>query len=449
MAYKTENLKIKKKMLGIYFFVALLFFIVLSNTANAYNKLDFSFHKLESDNPGPTVLIVAGIQGDEPGGFNAAAILATRYKITKGNVWIVPNLNFISIINRSRGVYGDLNRKFADIKPNDPEYETVQEIKQLILNENVDLVLNLHDGSGFYNHNYIDSDRNPDRWGQSLVIDQEHLENTKYGNLHIIAKDIVYTMNSKIKNSGEKYSIHNTRTCEGNEEMSKTLTYFAVCNRKSAFGLEVSKSFPTHKRAYYHLLLLETFMNYFGIEYEKDFALSFVRVKDAIDKDINISLNSRIFLEMENARKNLRYIPIKKDGNIEFSARNPLLALIEKGKKYQVFYGNRNISYIYPEFFEYDGSLDSIDMVIDEEEKKVDFGKITNVKSAFKVMPIENHRVNIIGFVGKNGNDESGIEIRKKDFLKRFSVDKSGSIYRVEVYKNEKFSGMVLVKFIV
>jgi len=427
----------------------LLSFLILSHPALAHKKLDFSFHKLESDKQGPTFLVVAGIQGDEPGGFNAAAILATRYKITKGNVWIVPNLNFISIINRTRGVYGDLNRKFADIKPNDPEYETIKKIKELILNEQVDIVLNLHDGSGFYNSKYINRIRNPYKWGQSIIIDQKKVENTKYGELNIIAKDIIHMTNLKIKNSGERYSIHNTKTRDGNTEMSKTLTYFAICNRKSSFGLEVSKTFPTHKRAYYHLLLFEAFMNYFGIEYEKNFSLSFAKVKDAINKDINISLNNRIFLEMENARKNIRYIPIKKDRQIEFNARNPLIALIEQGKKYKVFYGNRNISHLYPEYFEYDGSINAISMLIDGEEKSIGFGKLTNVKSAFTVMPIENCRVNIIGFVGQNGKDESGIEIRKKDFMKRFSVDKSGSIYRVEVYKNKKFSGMVLVKFVV
>ena len=135
--------KIKKYIIIVSVFAAVTFyfFIISSQIVLSHQKLSFSFHKLESGKPGPTIMVVGGIQGDEPGGFNAAAILATRYKITRGNVWIVPNLNFISIINRSRGVYGDLNRKFSNIRSDDPEYETIIKIKELILNEKVDIVL--------------------------------------------------------------------------------------------------------------------------------------------------------------------------------------------------------------------------------------------------------------------------------------------------------------------
>ena len=106
---------------------------------------------------------------------NAASLLVTQYTIRKGSVWVIPNLNFISIINRSRGVYGDLNRKFATIKKNDPEYETIKKIKRIITDERTDIILNLHDGSGFYRPKYIDSMHNPKRWGQSLIIDQKKI----------------------------------------------------------------------------------------------------------------------------------------------------------------------------------------------------------------------------------------------------------------------------------
>jgi len=52
--------------------------------------LGFSVHKLESDIAGNTLLIIGGIQGDEPGGFNAASLIVTHYEIHSGNVWVVP-----------------------------------------------------------------------------------------------------------------------------------------------------------------------------------------------------------------------------------------------------------------------------------------------------------------------------------------------------------------------
>ena len=67
--------------------------------------LRFSLHKIESGIPGPTLLVIGGIQGDEPGGFTAASMLVTNYKVNRGSVWVVPNLNFESIIRLSRGVH--------------------------------------------------------------------------------------------------------------------------------------------------------------------------------------------------------------------------------------------------------------------------------------------------------------------------------------------------------
>ncbi len=91
-------------------------------------EFDFIKKGIQDNN---TLLIVGGIQGDEPGAFMAASLIATHYKITKGSVWIVPNLNFYSIIKRSRGPFGDMNRKFAALSPNDPDYNSIQRIKKI------------------------------------------------------------------------------------------------------------------------------------------------------------------------------------------------------------------------------------------------------------------------------------------------------------------------------
>lgn len=89
-------------------FLTILFFI----TSIFALDLDFSVGEngksLDDNN---TVLIFGGIQGDEPGGFHAASLLLSDYNITKGKIIVAPNLAFDSIIKRSRGNNGDLNRK--------------------------------------------------------------------------------------------------------------------------------------------------------------------------------------------------------------------------------------------------------------------------------------------------------------------------------------------------
>jgi hypothetical protein len=428
--------------------IILVHLLFLSSPAFASRHIDFTIHKLGSDRPGNTLLVIGGIQGDEPGGFNAAALLATQYKIKKGSVWVVPNLNFISIIKRSRGVHGDLNRKFAKLGRSDPEFDTISKVKRIILDDQVDLILNLHDGSGFYRPTYVDRTHNPRRWGQSIIIDEEKIEAERFGELGDIAKQITRVVNGHLFSEEHTYHVKNTRTKLGDKEMAKTLTYYAVRNLKPAFGVEVSKNFPTHKRAYYHLRVLEAYMDLLGIEYERSFSLSASGVKGAIYDNVKLAFyDNRIFLDVANARKRLGYIPLKKSAEIVYRPSNPLIALVESGEGYRVFHGNRRITRIYPEYFEYDFSTENITMQIDGEERKAVFGDTLGVQESFMIMPKKGYRVNVIGFRKRGISDEAGVVIGQEDIMKRFSVDKSGNIFRVEVYKDDKFSGMVLVNF--
>jgi hypothetical protein len=428
--------------------IVLVHLLFLASPAFASNHINFTIHKLESNKPGNTLLVIGGIQGDEPGGFNAAALLATQYKIKKGSVWVVPNLNFISIIERSRGVFGDLNRKFAKIGKDDPEFDTISKVKRIILDEQVDLVLNLHDGSGFYRPTYVDSFHNPERWGQSIIIDQQEIEAVKFGELDEIAKQVRAVVNRYLFRDEHAYHVKNTWTKLGDMEMAKTLTYYAVRNLKPAFGVEVSKNFPTHKRTYYHLKVLEAYMDLLGIEYERSFNLSADGVKGALYNNVKLAFyDNRIFLDVTNARARLGYIPLRKSAEIVYRSSNPLVALVESDEGFRVFHGNRRITRIYPEYLEYDLSTKGITIQIDGEQKKVAFGNMLGVRESFMIVPKEGYRVNVIGYQKSGISDESGVMIGQEDIMKRFSVDKSGNIFRVEVYKDDKFSGMVLVNF--
>jgi hypothetical protein len=431
-------------------FVTILFccVFVFAVPASANKHIDFSLHKLEADRPGNTLLVIGGIQGDEPGGFNAASLLVTHYRIKKGSVWVVPNLNFISIIKRSRGVHGDLNRKFATIGNSDPEFDTISRIKAILLDDQVDLVLNLHDGSGFYRPTYVDRTHSPYRWGQSIIIDQRQIPVNRFGNLGEIADRVVTEVNHYLFSEEHVYHVKNTRTGEGDTEMERTLTYYAIRNRKPAFGVEVSKTFPTHMRAYYHLQVLEAYMDLLGIEYERAFDLSARGVNDAIASGAKLAFyDNKIFLDVTNARKRLSYIPLKKASEIVFSPSSPLVAVVESGESYRVFHGNRRVTRLYPQYFEYDSSIDAITIEVDGDERKVEFGNMVEVAQSFRVVPEKGYRVNVIGFKKPGTRNESGVAIHKKDIKKRFSVDRKGRIYRVEVYRAKKFSGMVLVSF--
>lgn len=290
-----------------------MFIFLLFYQFSFAEPLRFSLHKIESGIPGPTLLVIGGIQGDEPGGFTAASMLVTNYKVKSGSVWVVPNLNFESIIKRSRGIHGDMNRKFNVLSKKDPEFSEVQKIKKIILSKNVDIVINLHDGSGFYKKKYINKMHNPNRWGQSIIIDQENLEVDKFGALAEIAGNVQKYINKQLRNKNKFFYVKNTETKKGDVEMEKSLTYFSIKNNQPAFAVEASKSFLTHERAYYHLLAVEGFMKELGIKYYRDFDMTRNDVAKQIGNNLNISLyDNRISLDVEKARRFFKVCSVKK-----------------------------------------------------------------------------------------------------------------------------------------
>uniref|UniRef100_UPI0025F3B70E M99 family carboxypeptidase catalytic domain-containing protein n=1 Tax=Sulfurimonas sp. TaxID=2022749 RepID=UPI0025F3B70E len=177
------------------FLITFFFFLSI----NIFASSDIQLIKKENSDSNTTLLVIGGIHGDEPGGYFAASILATHYKIKSKNLWIVPNLNKDSIQANKRGLNGDMNRKFSVTSKNDKDKKIVQEIKKIILSKKVSLVLNLHDGNGFYRKKNQGNIFNPNSWGQTCVIDQYKLKQDQpFGNLNSIASIVTQNINKKL-----------------------------------------------------------------------------------------------------------------------------------------------------------------------------------------------------------------------------------------------------------
>ena len=397
------------------------------------------------------VLVVGGIQGDEPGGFSAATLLATRYEITEGEVWVVPNLNFPSIIKRSRGVHGDMNRKFARLDADDPEFSTVTRIQELIRDARVGLVLNLHDGSGYYRETYQSPLCNPARWGQSVVIDQESLDPSIF--LHTLgdeARTVTQTVNSRLLNPQHALHVHNTRTAEGDREMEKSLSYYAVRHGKAAFGLEASKEFPVETRTYYHLNMIETFLKMAGVRFKRDFELTPKGIAAALRANLGVSfVENRVFLPLEDVRPAIRFLPLSRESPVRAVTSKPIMAVLPcqgHAGRVCIHYGNRTITLISPDWREINRDISTVRVKADGQDQTIAFGQILNVGDSVYVYPQEGFRLNAIG-VDEGKADESGMTLRRKDFETRFSVDRRGTLFRMEIYKGRQFSGMFLVRF--
>ncbi|MFC2075167.1 M14/M99 family metallopeptidase [Bdellovibrionota bacterium] len=228
-------------------------------------------YKIFGEESGPTVLIMGGIQ-NEPGGY-LTADKYVDYSLKRGNLIVIPRANLLTIHRDLRGIYGDMNRKFADIKPNDRDKEIVEVIKKHI--EKSDVLLNLHDGWGFYRTKYIDSLHQPKLWGQAIIADTERIFSKKHKkefNLREIAERVVAHVNAEFpekKYDGYKIRFKNTRTSAGDsahKEQRRSATYYAMTRSNiPAFGVETSKNIPHELRVKYQTAMINAFLDDFGV----------------------------------------------------------------------------------------------------------------------------------------------------------------------------------------
>jgi hypothetical protein len=241
--------------------------VFLANTDH-----ELHVYRINGDEPGKTIMLIGGIQGDEPGGYLTADLYADIH-LQKGNLIVVPRANFYSILlNQRDGLTGDMNRKF-DRHPekNNLENEIVVILKHLIFES--DCLLNLHEGSGYYSPEWKSDSENPQRYGQSIIYDtavytipDTHTELR----LEELANNVLVQVNRQIANQHFQFKLNNHDTLSAktlHPEQRKSATFYALTRAHiPSFGVETSKSIESlADKIHLQKLVINTFMKEFGI----------------------------------------------------------------------------------------------------------------------------------------------------------------------------------------
>jgi hypothetical protein len=259
---------------------------------------------LSGKEAGPTVLIFAGIHGDESAGYLAA----DRYvslKLVKGNLIIVPRLNLYAILTGKRtGLSGgDLNRKFQPSEGDeDPDDKIAGLAKSLM--DRADLILNLHQGYGFYSPVWIDQARNPVRWGQSNVIDIStfNLPDGRRLYLENFAEEVAKEINTKLVDKRYHFHVNNTNTFSEkslHQEQKGSLTYYALAwKHKMAFGIEATKNCSLPQSVGYLTLAVNGMLNQAGVKAEAFPSIFTAAIADELKKNeefsgLRVKINGR------------------------------------------------------------------------------------------------------------------------------------------------------------
>ena len=124
----------------------------------------------------------------------------------------------------------------------------------------------------FFSNRWEGPNRNPMRFGQSIIADADTFQSLKTGEmieLGKIARLVAEEMNKHIKNPKYHFHFNNHRTHEvasQHKEQRKSATYYALytCGIP-AFGIETSKSLPLELKVRHHNLAIKAFMKQFDI----------------------------------------------------------------------------------------------------------------------------------------------------------------------------------------
>ncbi len=454
--------------------------VYFTNTAYELN-----IYRIYGKNPGKTLLLIGGIQGNEPGGFLSADLYADM-SLQTGNLIVVPRANFYSIITNQRDPHGDMNRKFThEDNSSSMEDEIVNILKQLISES--DFLLNLHDGSGYYYPEYIDKWRNPSLFGQSIIADCEKFRipgTEEVIPLDEMAQQVIDEVNRDINNDLYKFHFLNTRTGEEDsphKEQRKSATYYALnVHHVPAFGVETSKFLPsTDLKVLFHNMVINAFMKRFGIipqspglELETP-SLKYVVVSINGGTPIVIKNNESVYLSKGDSI-NISHI----EANYE---RGLSLDILEYGelndykKDFKIF---RNTSMIVRKDNNKFGEipiiitknetegqnrtddLDRVEHLVIEtkghnmllsngETLEVVKGDKMKIVDVFPSSP-SGIEVNFKGFVGdkkNNTGEDRGYEIDTAlDLMKGYSINKDGENYPIIVTRNDNEIGRIIIK---
>ena len=187
--------------------------------------------------PGPTVVVIGGVHGDEVAGYLAARQLK-NWTVQSGTLVLVPDANVPAIKANRRFVGRNMNALFPGKANGDGNERLAYALWQLIKSSKPDLLLTLHESRGFYSENRA-------RYGQTFTFDLP----TYRHNFAAVA------------------AAANAATPPGRERFSLKMEAFPTCPTYCATkylgvpatSIETARPLPLAKRVKYQLAALRAF----------------------------------------------------------------------------------------------------------------------------------------------------------------------------------------------
>lgn len=162
-------------------------------TLAAGTKYSTDLYVIKSSKPGPTVLLLGGVHGNETAGYTAANKVKD-WNIDKGTLLVMPRVNQRAIARDLRRVSGeaDMNRVYPRSAGKKPAHPLASDIWSLVQKYKVDWLMDMHEG-----FNYT---KRSSSVGQSIIYYPD-------GQTKIMARQILKDLNKGISTSYKKFSL--------------------------------------------------------------------------------------------------------------------------------------------------------------------------------------------------------------------------------------------------
>ncbi|MDD2586467.1 MAG: succinylglutamate desuccinylase/aspartoacylase family protein [Syntrophomonadaceae bacterium] len=158
-------------------------------------KYATNMYIIRSNKPGPVVMIVGGVHGNETAGYKAAAAVKD-YSIKRGTLLVIPEANKLAVAQHRRSAKGgsNLNRAFPQSSSQSADTTLAKAIYSAVKKYDVDWLMDMHEGYDYAKNKSTSS------VGQSLIYYPNSA--TKK-----VAGTIVSKLNRNISSSYKQFSL--------------------------------------------------------------------------------------------------------------------------------------------------------------------------------------------------------------------------------------------------
>jgi uncharacterized protein len=207
-----------------------------------------SYYIFDSGEPGPTVLLEAGIHGDEVAGVFALEQLLPKIKVYSGKLILLPRMNPPALQISRRYYNVDMNCVFPGLAAADPyEYALAWEIYAMLKKEQVEYALTLHESRTLHNP------CRPKTFGQTIVYGVEPPPRFLWDWLRLVNKNL---------NFEEKFCYY---YCP--QEYGATDIFVRQLHLKGGFAVETWRNLDLFRRIELQKLVVLTFLQQVGLKY--------------------------------------------------------------------------------------------------------------------------------------------------------------------------------------